>query len=447
MDSITWLRKRIENTINPNARNFFLKMPEIEIDWEDWLHNPDYESTICQWIDQEIRGTYHPTYSSYNKKHKDPIYIDAQFADAEEYRAQVQNFFYLVLQIHKAELFQAAWNFFIDYTQNPHCTNMEDWVRLCITKMQERNLALGQSAISILDEALTLVALSLNLSVEELSFLKTAKLSQTENAKILLNLLKRIYLKIPVAYTTEKSWFCGKLYFVDKRVLIPRSPIEDLINYAFSSFFDEKNPPASILDLCTGSGCLGIASAHAFPFAKVVLSDISKSALEVAQINIQKHRLESRVSCAKANVWNGLPENQKYDLIISNPPYVDTQLLQNQAKEFKQEPDLALDGGSDGLCIARVILREAKNFLNPNGWLILEVGTSWEFLEQAYPQVPFMWLEFESGAQGVLAISYADLQKYASFFAKTKKNKKPKDDEKSQNADQEANDACDSDDE
>lgn len=417
MNSITWLKKRIEDKINPHSRNFFLKMPEVEIDWEDWLHNPKHESTICHWIDQQLKGGYFTDYGTYSKKNKDYIYIDANFINNEEYRTEVQVFFYYLLQIHKAELFQAAWNFFVEYTQAPYCENLEDWVRLCITKMQGRNLALGQSATNVFDEATTLVALSVNLATEDLPLLKRARLSQAEQARTLLNLLKRVYLKIPVAYTTEKAWFCGKLYFIDKRVLIPRSPIEDLINDAFSSFYDSGNTPKQVLDLCTGSGCLGIATAYAFPFAQVVLSDISKPALEVAEINIKKHRLEDRVSCVRANVWNGLDENLKYDLIISNPPYVDSELLQNKAKEFKQEPDLALDGGKDGLCTVRRILREAEDFLTENGWLILEVGTSWRALEKAYPQVSFMWLEFETEAEGVMAISHADLKKHRKSFA------------------------------
>lgn len=421
MNSIKWLRKRIENTINPNARNFFFKMPDVDIDWEDWLHNPNYEAQLCTWIDQQLRGNYFGDYSTYGKKNKDYIYIDANFVNSEEYRAEIQDLFYHLLQIHKAELFQGAWDFFVEYTQNPFCKNLEDWTRLCITKMQERNLALGQSATNIFDEAAILVALSVNLTVADLAALKTAHLSQAEHAAILLNLLKRIYLKMPVAYATQKSWFCGKLYFIDNRVLIPRSPIEELINDGFSSFFSETKTPNNVLDLCTGSGCLGIATAMAFPFARVVLSDVSKPALEVAEINIKRFRLENRVACVRANVWNGLDETQKYDLIISNPPYVDSELLQNQAKEFKQEPDLALDGGKDGLCIVRRILRDAQNFLTQDGWLILEVGTSWHFLEAEYPDINFMWLEFESGAEGVLAISCKDLKKHKDLFAKKTK--------------------------
>lgn len=216
---------------------------------------------------------------------------------------------------------------------------------------------------------------------------------------------RRIEERRPMAYLLQEAWFAGLPFHVDERVLIPRSPIAELIHNQFEPLL--SHAPGRILDLCTGSGCIGIAAAMAFPEARVELSDISPDALELAQRNIRRHCLEPRVTALQSDLFDQL--RGPYDLIIANPPYVGAQEVADLPPEYRHEPVAALLSEDEGLALPLAILQQAGGFLSEQGLLVLEVGHSWLLLAERHPEFPVTWLEFEHGGEGVLAISRADL--------------------------------------
>ena len=219
---------------------------------------------------------------------------------------------------------------------------------------------------------------------------------------------RRINERKPLAYLLKEAWFCGLPFHVDERVLVPRSPIAELIQNGFEPFLAQ--PPADILDLCTGSGCIGIACADAFPEARAVLSDCSEDALAVAQQNITRHGQQDRVSTQLSDVFDSIVG--RFDLIVSNPPYVSAEEYAGLPDEYVQEPRLGLVCGENGLAIPLRILRQAAGFLNDDGLLILEVGNNWQALEEAVPDLPLLWLDFEFGGHGVCALHKSELMAY-----------------------------------
>ena len=204
-------------------------------------------------------------------------------------------------------------------------------------------------------------------------------------------------------------------FYVDERVLVPRSPIGELIEQYFSPRFSQENPPNRILDLCTGSGCIAIACAVAFPEAEVDALDLSVDALNVAQINIENHGLSEQVIPIQSDVFSGV-KGQSYDLIVTNPPYVDQEDVDALPQEYLHEPEMGLGSGVDGLDIVREILSQAANHLNDNGILICEVGNSQMHVEYVYPQIPFTWLSFENGGHGVFMLTKSQLTEHAKSF-------------------------------
>jgi len=230
----------------------------------------------------------------------------------------------------------------------------------------------------------------------------------------LQNLLRRrIEERVPTAYLLEQAWFCGLPFIVDERVLIPRSPIGELIEHRFEPWL--PGTPKRILDLCTGSGCIGIACAYEFLEAEVVLADISFDALEVANRNIEQHGLEERVYTVQSDGFDGLP-NQRFDLIVSNPPYVDAEDFADMPDEFHHEPELGLACGNDGLDLVRRMLAEAADHLTDDGVLIVEVGNSQVHVEALYPEVDFTWLEFSQGGHGVFLLAAAQCREHQELF-------------------------------
>lgn len=218
---------------------------------------------------------------------------------------------------------------------------------------------------------------------------------------------KRITTRRPTAYLTGTAWFAGMAFQVSEDVLVPRSPLAEMISEAFSPWLE----PATIhhaLDLCTGSGCIGIATAAALPHAQVDLADISPAALAIAKRNIQQHQLSERVQTHESDFFEGLPA-KRYDLILTNPPYVPQQEADTLPDEYMAEPGLGLASGDDGLDAACIILNRAADFLTTDGHLVLEVGGSWERLQAALPEIPFMWLDFYHGGDGVLIIRRDEL--------------------------------------
>ena len=244
--------------------------------------------------------------------------------------------------------------------------------------------------------------------------LLTSRLTPTERHRIIERVLRRINERIPVAYLTNSSWFCGHEFYVDERVLIPRSPIGELINNHFVGLLSDE--PQTILDLCTGSGCIAIACAYEFPEAEVDAVDISTDVLAVTEQNIANHGLEHRVIPIRSDLFRDMPE-VKYDLIVTNPPYVDAEDMDDLPQEFRVEPELALAAGSDGLKLVRRILANAPRFLNEDGILVCEVGNSMVHLIEQYPDIPFIWLDFEFGGDGVFMLTREQLVEHHEHFA------------------------------
>jgi ribosomal protein L3 glutamine methyltransferase len=283
---------------------------------------------------------------------------------------------------------------------------LRDFIRWGASEFNGAKLYFGHGTDNAWDEAeqLVLHAISLVPPLDE-EWL-SARLTRVERERVLENLRRRVEERIPAAYITGQAWFAGLPFVVDERVLVPRSPIGELIQQQFSPWLATE--PAQILDLCTGSGCIGIACAYAFPNAEVQLSDISFDALEVAEENIQQHNLEERVFAMQSDLFGNL-RGQQFDLIVSNPPYVDADDLATMPPEYHAEPEIGLGSGADGLDFTRRLLREASQYLTDEGVLIVEVGNSWVALEEAYPEVPFTWIEFERGGHGVFMLRKADL--------------------------------------
>ena len=278
---------------------------------------------------------------------------------------------------------------------------------------ENSGLYFGHGTDNSWDEAVYLLSFALDLSPDvDRSVLE--KILTTEQQQEIEDLYaRRISERIPAPYLTGRAWFCGLPFNVDQRVIIPRSPIAELIMTGFKPWC--ANEPARVLDLCTGSGCIGIACAYGFEEAEVVLSDISPEALEVAAGNIELHKLGYRVIAVESDLFKNL-QGQQFDLIVSNPPYVDADDFASMPEEYFHEPELALASGDDGLDFTRRLLREAVDHLTEQGVLVVEVGNSWVALEQAFPTVPFLWLEFEEGDGGVFLLTRDQLIEHRESF-------------------------------
>jgi ribosomal protein L3 glutamine methyltransferase len=241
-----------------------------------------------------------------------------------------------------------------------------------------------------------------------------SRLIIAERERICELIERRCKERVPMAYLINEAWFAGIPFFVDERVLVPRSPIAELIENGFTPWLvgDEVS---NILDMCTGSGCIGIACAMTFPDAEVDLVDISSDALDVANINIKRHHLESRVHAIASDLFTELSGKQ-YDLIVTNPPYVDAKDIGSMPGEYSHEPVLGLGAGNDGLDCIRVILRNAADHLTEYGILVGEVGNSYTALSEAFPDVPFLWLDLQRGGHGVFVLTAGQLLRCRDQF-------------------------------
>ncbi len=288
--------------------------------------------------------------------------------------------------------------------------SLRDYIRYAMSQFGEHQVYFGHGTDNAWDEAAQLVLAAVNLSWNVNPAVLDGRLTDSEKLTVLNYIRQRAVERKPLPYITKESWFCQLPFYVDERVLIPRSPIAELIENQFSPWLRE-GPVERVLDLCTGSGCIGIACAYAFEEAEVDLADISADAIEVSNINIQKHEMVDRVHAIESDLFNNL-EGIKYDLIVSNPPYVDESDLTSMPEEYDHEPELALGSGPDGLDITRQILRQANDYLTDDGLLVVEIGNSEVHMMEQYPQLPLIWLEFERGGNGVFAITAQDLLQY-----------------------------------
>lgn len=284
---------------------------------------------------------------------------------------------------------------------------LRDFLRWSISRFNEAGLCYGHGTDSAWDEAIALILHTLHLPHDINPTVLDARLTQAERETLYKIIQRRIQERIPLPYLTHEAWFAGLTFYVDERVLIPRSPIAELIENEFQPWLEPESVN-SILDLCTGSGCIAIACAKAFPQATVDATDISPAALTVAKINTLRHQVEQQVQLHQADLFKGLPA-KKYDLIISNPPYVDAEDMATLPKEYHHEPTLGLAAGTDGLDIVRQILQVAPNYLTPQGILIVEVGNSEKALIEKFPEIPFTWLEFQRADGGVFLLSQEEL--------------------------------------
>ena len=285
---------------------------------------------------------------------------------------------------------------------------MTDFMRWGASQFVNAELSYSHGMSSPLDEAVYLVLRSLHLPVDTPDVYWQSKLTQSEKEIVLSTLLKRIEQRIPAAYIMQEGWFAGLQFYVDERVLVPRSPIAELVEAQFTPWVN-PDEVESVLDLCTGSGCIGIACAYAFPMAQVDLVDISQDALDVARINVDQHDAQERVSVIQSDLFAGL-EGKKYDIIVSNPPYVDADDIAGMSAEFQHEPELGLSSGDDGLECTRKILNQAASHLTEEGVLVLEVGNSQFALAEEFPDLPFQWVDFERGGDGVFVLTKAQLE-------------------------------------
>lgn len=290
---------------------------------------------------------------------------------------------------------------------------LRDHIRWAVSRFHAENLFFGHGTDNAWDEARQLVLGALHLPYEVADSYLDCRLEDDERAHVQALLRRRILERVPVAYLLGEAWFCGMPFVVDERVLVPRSPIGELIQQGFEPWLAAS--PARILDLCTGSGCIGIAAAHAFPDAEVVLADLSFDALEVANLNIERHDLEDRVFTVQGDGFDGLP-GQRFDLILSNPPYVDAEDFADMPEEFQHEPAMGLACGDDGLDLVRRMLAEAADHLTERGTLIIEVGNSQVHVEALYPEVDFTWLEFAHGGHGVFLLSASQCREHQALF-------------------------------
>lgn len=290
---------------------------------------------------------------------------------------------------------------------------IQDMMRWAYSYFNASDLYYGHGYDNAWDEAQQLVLAALYLPADVPEAMYQSRLTLVEKERVIHLIETRLGTRQPVAYLTNSAWFCGSEFYVDERTIVPRSPIGELIMQKFAGLIDHD--PKRILDMCTGSGCIAIACAQQFLEAEVDAVDLSLDALDVAQINIERHGLAERVFPISSDLFNDIPKD-KYDLIVTNPPYVDEEDLDDMPQEFHFEPEMSLGSGADGLDITKRILAQAADYLTDNGVLVCEVGNSMVHLIEQFPTVPFNWIEFKNGGLGVFSLTRAQLVEYRQLF-------------------------------
>ncbi|BBP00185.1 50S ribosomal protein L3 N(5)-glutamine methyltransferase [Sulfuriferula nivalis] len=296
-------------------------------------------------------------------------------------------------------------NYFLD---TDALITVRDWLRFGISRMNEAGLHFGHGTTNALDEAAYLILHTLHLPIDQLEPFLDACLTEVEREDILNVFDQRVNKRTPAAYLTHEAWLGEYSFYVDERVLIPRSFIANLLRERLEPWVADADCVTSALDLCTGSGCLAILMAEAFPNADIDAADISTDALEVAKRNVSDYGLEEQIRLVQSDLYSTL-EGQQYDVIITNPPYVNAPSMDELPAEYQAEPVLALASGEDGLDHIRTILQHAATHLYPKGLLIAEIGHNREELEAAYPNLPFTWLETDGSDEFVFILSKEQL--------------------------------------
>lgn len=322
--------------------------------------------------------------------------------------------------------------------------SIRDFIRFAVTQLRNYDVVVAQGTTDEFAEASAIVLHTLSLDWAANDQILDCRLTTSEKQQVLGLLEERIAERRPLSYLINLSYFCDLPFYVDERVLIPRSPIAELIRQQFHPYFDVNElakplgmsmnnqaaaffdhgleikqlaQPERILDLCTGSGCIAIALATRFVDALVDAVDIDKGALEVAMVNVDHHDLGHQVNVIESDLFAKIPAEHQYELIVTNPPYVDAAIMADLPPEFLYEPEHALAAGQDGLDLVHRILFEAPDYLSPEGLLVCEVGDSEWALKQAYPEIQFDWLKFAHGGHGIFAITYDELMTHRQLFA------------------------------
>lgn len=282
-----------------------------------------------------------------------------------------------------------------------------DWWRFAVSSLARVNAQYGQGTEDAGQDAVFLVLGALDLPLDSFAQMHSFSLTGYERKHVFNALRRRVVDRVPTAYVLGFVEQMGLRFEVDERVLIPRSFIGELLDKGLPDFIPEPDQIDAVLDLCTGSGCLAILAAHAFPEADITASDISADALDVARVNVAKHGFQQDITLVKSDLFHNL-SNERFDVILSNPPYVTTESMNALPEEFRHEPSLALAAGSDGNDLLRRLLAEAKTHLNPGGMLIVDVGHNRALVEDAFPTLPFLWLATEASDAGVFLLRVED---------------------------------------
>ena len=285
---------------------------------------------------------------------------------------------------------------------------VRDYIRYAVSRFNAAGLFFGHGNDNAWDEAVYLTLHTLNLPLDRLEPFLDARLLPHEREQLLDIYTRRCQDRLPAAYLTHEAWLGEHRFYVDDRVIVPRSFIAELLDEQLAPWIDDPWSIESALDLCTGSGCLAILTALAFPNAEVAAVDLSPEAIAVAERNVADYRLSDRIELIHSDAFQNLA-GRKFDLIVSNPPYVNAESVARLPPEYLHEPELALGSGEDGLDFTRIILREAKKHLTDNGMLIVEIGHNRDTLEAAYPTLPFTWLDTAAGDEYVFVLHAADL--------------------------------------
>ena len=291
--------------------------------------------------------------------------------------------------------------------KHPHLKTVRDWLRFAVTRFNEAGLSFGHGTTNARDEAAYLILHTLKLPLDRLDPFLDKTLSAKEIAAVKQTLRRRIEQRVPAAYLTNEAWLGDFRFYVDERVIVPRSYIAELLRDGLSPWVKDLESVGAALDLCTGSGCLAILLAQTFPNARVDATELSPDALEVASRNVLDYGLEKRIRLVRGDLFAGL--TGPYQLIVSNPPYVNADSMAALPPEYRAEPQMALAGGQDGLDIVRRILSGAGAALDRDGLLVVEIGHNRKTLERAFPRLSFTWLETSGGDGFVFLLTGAQL--------------------------------------